>query len=63
MFYLKFRGDILSFLKFWGHCVIDHVWNVGFGAFLKCVFFFLWCNLDNVGGLWNFDNVGKLLCC
>ena len=29
------------------------------------MFFFLWswCNLDNVGGLWNFDNVGRLRYC
>ena len=31
--------DIVTF-EILGHCVIDQVWNVGFGAFLKCVFFF-----------------------
>ena len=37
--------------------------NVGFGAFLKCCIFWSRCNLDNVGGLWNFGIVGNLWCC
>ena len=36
--------------------------NVGFGSFLKC-YYGSWCNLGNIGGLWNFDIVGKLWCC
>ena len=70
MFHWKFHNEILSFLKFLGYCVINHV---GFGAFLKSfifyfwfyfiLFYFLWCNFDNVGGFWNFDNVGNLWCC
>jgi len=39
--------------------MIDHV---GFEVFLKC-YYWSWCNLDNVGGLWNFDNVDRLWCC
>ena len=61
----------------WWDIVIRLFWNFGgivwLIMFWKCwlwsileVFFFfspLWCNLDNVGGLWNFYNVGKLWCC
>ena len=30
---------------------------------MKCCIFWSWCNLDNVGGLWNFGNIGNLWCC
>ena len=30
---------------------------------MKCCIFWSWCNLDNVGDLWNFGNVGNLWCC
>ena len=46
------------------HCVIDHVWKFWLWSILEVLLFlWSWCNLDNVGGFWNFDNVGKLWCC
>ena len=44
------------------HCMIDHVVLLVLEHFWS-VYFWSWCNLDNVGGLWNFDNVGSLWCC
>ena len=52
---------IWLFWNFWGIVWLIVFGNIGFGEFLKCVF--LGCNLDNVGGFWNFDNVGRLWCC
>ena len=67
MLHWKFDGETLSFccvilLEFgalydWSCC------NAGFGAFLKCCIFWSRCNLDNIGGLWNFGIVGNLWCC
>ena len=45
-----------------GYCMIDHVVMLVLEHFWS-VYFCSWCNLDNVGGLWNFDNVGSLWCC
>ena len=45
-----------------GYCMIDHVVMLVLEHFWS--FYFLsWCNLDNVGGLWNFESVGSLWCC
>ena len=41
--------------------MIDHVVILALEHFLS-VYFLSWCNLDNVGGLWNFDNVDSLWC-
>ena len=43
-----------------GHCMFDHVVMLALEDFLFIYLFFWWCNLDNVGGLWNFGNVGNL---
>ena len=45
-----------------GYCMIDHVVMLVLEHFWS-VYFLSWCNLDNVGGLWNFENVGSLWCC
>ena len=56
MFHCKFDGETLSiccvFLLEFGVWYDWSCCNVGFGVFLKCLFFLLWCNLDNVGSLW-----------
>ena len=44
------------------YCMIDHVVMLVLEHFWS-VYFLSWCNLGNVGGLWNFDNVGSLWCC
>ena len=47
-------GGIMWLIMF-GMLALEHSWSV----FLL----WSWCNLGNVGGFWNFDNVGNLWCC
>ena len=45
-----------------GYCMIDYIVMLVLEHFWS-VYLLSWCNLDNVGGFWNFHNVGSLWCC